>query len=109
MEVKECQYQNENQIKKPLKLFYYLITLTKFRVAILLFLHLDKRLRRCSNQTEPGSSHMTSPDDVAGLNSPTMFDSFEEIELHPLEHHRTLKSKRSRDGENTRVRSEDIR
>lgn len=50
---------------------------------------------------------MTSPDDAAGLDSPTMFDSFEEIELHPLEHHRAPKSKRSRDGENTRVRSED--
>lgn len=52
---------------------------------------------------------MTSPDDVAGFDSPTMFDSFEEIELHPLEHHRTPKSKRSRDGENTRVRSKDLR
>lgn len=48
---------------------------------------------------------MTSSDDVVGFDSPTLFDSFEEMELHPLERHRTLKSKRSRDGENTRVRS----
>lgn len=66
----------------------------------------EKRLRRCSNQTEPGSSHMRSPDDVAGLDVPTMFDSFEEIELHSLEHHQSQKSKRNREGENTRVRSE---
>lgn len=51
---------------------------------------------------------MTSADDVAGFDSSTLFDSFEEMELHPLERHRTLKSKRSRDGENTRVRSKDV-
>lgn len=50
---------------------------------------------------------MTSSDDVAGFDSSPLFDSFEEMELHPLEHHRTLRSKRSREGENTRVRSED--
>nr|XP_046230647.1 uncharacterized protein LOC124051379 [Scatophagus argus] len=68
----------------------------------------EMRLRRCPNQVEPGCSHMTSPDDVAGLESPTVFDSFEEMELHPLEHHRPLKSKRSRDGENTRVRMKNV-
>lgn len=50
---------------------------------------------------------MTSSDDAAGFDSSTLFDSFEEMELHPLEQHRTLRSKRSREGENTRVRSED--
>ncbi|XP_042364622.1 uncharacterized protein LOC121959416 [Plectropomus leopardus] len=62
----------------------------------------------CSNQKEPGSSHVPSSDEVAGIDSPTMFDSFEEMELHPLDQHRTLKSKRSRDGENTRVRMKNV-
>ncbi|KAG7216602.1 hypothetical protein INR49_023311, partial [Caranx melampygus] len=68
----------------------------------------EKRWPRCSNQTDPGSSHMTSSDDVAGFDSSTLFDSFEEMELHPLEHHRTLRSKRSREGENTRVRMKNV-
>lgn len=51
---------------------------------------------------------MTSPDDVEEFDSPPLFDSFEEMELHPVERHRTLKTKRSRDGENTRVRSKDM-
>ncbi|XP_040014177.1 uncharacterized protein LOC120806794 [Xiphias gladius] len=68
----------------------------------------EKRWPRYSNQMDPGSSHMTSSDDVAGFDSPTLFDSFEEMELHPLEHHRTLKSKRSREGENTRVRMKNV-
>ncbi|XP_070845781.1 coiled-coil domain-containing protein 106 [Chaetodon trifascialis] len=68
----------------------------------------EKRRTHCSNQMEPGSSHMTSTDDVAGFDSSTLFDSFEEMELHPLERHRILKSKRSRDGENTRVRMKNV-
>ncbi|XP_022622327.1 uncharacterized protein KIAA1958 homolog [Seriola dumerili] len=68
----------------------------------------EKRWPRCSNQTDPGSSNMTSSDEVAGFDSPTLFDSFEEMELHPLEHHRTLRSKRSREGENTRVRMKNV-
>ncbi|KAI3361970.1 hypothetical protein L3Q82_012321, partial [Scortum barcoo] len=68
----------------------------------------EKKWPRCPNQVEPGSSHMTSSDDVAGFESPTLFDSFEEMDLHPLERHRTLKSKRSRDGENTRVRMKNV-
>ncbi|XP_073334483.1 uncharacterized protein [Pagrus major] len=68
----------------------------------------ERRLHRRTNQMEPGSSHMTSPDDVAGSDSPTLFDSFEEMDLHPLECHRILKSKRSRDGENTRVRMKNV-
>lgn len=68
----------------------------------------EKRWPRCSNQMEPGSSHMTSSDDVTGFDSPTLFDSFDEIELHPLERHRTLKSKGTRDGENTRVRMKNV-
>ncbi|KAK5851825.1 hypothetical protein PBY51_023348 [Eleginops maclovinus] len=57
---------------------------------------------------EKRSSLMPSSDDVAGVDSPTLFDSFEEMELHPLDHQRTLKSKRSRDGENTRVRMKNV-
>ncbi|XP_038585882.1 coiled-coil domain-containing protein 106-like [Micropterus salmoides] len=68
----------------------------------------EKRWSRCSNQTEPGSSQMTSPDDVEEFDSPPLFDSFEEMELHPVERHRTLKTKRSRDGENTRVRMKNV-
>ncbi|XP_076019780.1 uncharacterized protein kiaa1958 [Genypterus blacodes] len=68
----------------------------------------EKRLPRPSNQMEAGSSHVVSLDDVAGFDSPALFDSFEEVELHPLDHHRTVKSKRSRDGENTRVRMKNV-
>ncbi|KAM8744476.1 uncharacterized protein kiaa1958 isoform 1-T3 [Acanthopagrus schlegelii] len=68
----------------------------------------ERRLHRRSNQMEPGSSNMTSPDDVAGSDSATLFDSFEEMDLHPLECHRIQKSKRSRDGENTRVRMKNV-
>ncbi|GAA6224642.1 uncharacterized protein KIAA1958 homolog isoform X1 [Lates japonicus] len=68
----------------------------------------EKRWPRCSNQMDPGSSHMTSSDDVAGFDSPTLFDSFEEMELHPLEHHRHQKIKRTREGENTRVRMKNV-
>lgn len=81
---------------------------SRFGVVIFLFLVLERRSHRRSNQMEPGSSHMTSPDDVARSDSATLFDSFEEMDLHPLECHRILKSKRSRDGENTRVRSKDL-
>ncbi|KAK9532762.1 hypothetical protein VZT92_010131 [Zoarces viviparus] len=68
----------------------------------------EKRWPCSSNPMEPGSSHMPSPDDVAGADSPTLFDSFEEVELYPLDRHRTLKSKRSRDGENPRVRMKNV-
>lgn len=46
-------------------------------------------------------------DEGAAFESPALFDSFEEVELLPTERQRTIKiaSKRSRDGENTRVRS----
>ncbi|XP_053196244.1 uncharacterized protein LOC128380452 isoform X2 [Scomber japonicus] len=68
----------------------------------------EKRLPRCSNQMEPGSSHMTSSDDVTGFDTSTLFDSFDETDFHPVERHRTLKSKGSRDGENTRVRMKNV-
>ncbi|XP_031601638.1 uncharacterized protein LOC116324978 [Oreochromis aureus] len=68
----------------------------------------EKRWPRCSTQVEPESSHMASSDDVCRFDSPTLFDSFEEVELQPLERHRTPKSKRSRDGENTRVRMKNV-
>lgn len=70
----------------------------------------DKRRTLSSSQMEAGSSHqiITSiPEEGAAFDSPALFDSFEEVELHPLDRQRTIKisSKRSRDGENTRVRS----
>ncbi|XP_068609066.1 coiled-coil domain-containing protein 106-like [Brachionichthys hirsutus] len=68
----------------------------------------EKRLHRFSNQMEPGGSQAASPEDVAGFDSPTMFDSFEEMELHPPEHHRPPRSKRSRDGESPRVRMKNV-
>ncbi|KAM8828490.1 uncharacterized protein kiaa1958 isoform 2-T2 [Spinachia spinachia] len=69
----------------------------------------EKRWPCCSDPIEPGSSHMPSSDEVAGVDSPTPFDSFEEMELPPVDHgHRTLKSKRSRDGENPRVRMKNV-
>ncbi|KAM4634435.1 uncharacterized protein kiaa1958 [Polymixia lowei] len=68
----------------------------------------EKRRPHSSNQMEPGSSQMSFPDDAAAFDSPALFDSFEEVELHPLERHMSLKSKRSRDGENTRVRMKNV-
>ncbi|KAL6097089.1 kiaa1958 [Pungitius sinensis] len=69
----------------------------------------EKRWPCCSDPMEAGSSHVPSSDDVQGVDSPMLFDSFEEIELHPLDHgHRTLKSKRCRDGENPRVRMKNV-
>lgn len=68
----------------------------------------DKRRAHSSNHMEPGSSHMTSFVEEAAFDSPVLFDSFEDVELHPLERHRGLKSKRSRDGENTRVRMKNV-
>ena len=73
-----------------------------------IYLILEKRRPRCPNPMEPGSSHMISPEDVAGIDSPTLFDSFEEMELAPMERPRTLKSRRSRDGENPRDRSKNM-
>ncbi|XP_056136360.1 uncharacterized protein LOC130112867 isoform X2 [Lampris incognitus] len=67
----------------------------------------EKNRPHSSSQMEPGSTHKTS-DDVTPFDSPALFDSFEEVELHPLEPRRALKSKRSRDGENTRVRMKNV-
>ncbi|KAF4107966.1 uncharacterized protein LOC131548164 isoform X4 [Onychostoma macrolepis] len=73
----------------------------------------DKRRTLSSSQMEAGSSHqiITSiPEEGAAFDSPALFDSFEEVELHPLDRQRTIKisSKRSRDGENTRVRMKNV-
>ncbi|XP_067254365.1 uncharacterized protein [Chanodichthys erythropterus] len=73
----------------------------------------DKRRTLSSGQMEAGSSHqiITSiPEEGAPFDSPALFDSFEEVELHPLDRQRTIKisSKRSRDGENTRVRMKNV-
>ncbi|XP_028828416.1 uncharacterized protein kiaa1958 isoform X3 [Denticeps clupeoides] len=72
----------------------------------------EKRRGHPSSQMEPGSSHQlisTFPDDAVQFESPALFDSFEEVELHPLDRQRTIKiSKRSREGENTRVRMKNV-
>ncbi|XP_051794171.1 uncharacterized protein LOC110965211 isoform X2 [Acanthochromis polyacanthus] len=66
----------------------------------------EKRWPRCSNQMEAGSSHKTSSEDVGGFDLPPLFDSSDEMELRPVEHH--PKTKRSRDGENPRVRMKNV-
>ncbi|XP_056094953.1 uncharacterized protein LOC130073521 isoform X3 [Rhinichthys klamathensis goyatoka] len=73
----------------------------------------DKRRTLSSSQMEACSSHqiITSiPEEGAPLDSPALFDSFEEVELLPRDRQRTIKisSKRSRDGENTRVRMKNV-
>ncbi|XP_066507376.1 uncharacterized protein KIAA1958 isoform X1 [Hoplias malabaricus] len=73
----------------------------------------DKRRGHPSSQMEAGSSHqLIGPFAEEGnqFESPALFDSFEEVELHPLERQRTIKvsSKRNRDGENTRVRMKNV-
>ncbi|XP_059395992.1 uncharacterized protein LOC132127843 isoform X3 [Carassius carassius] len=73
----------------------------------------DKRRTLSSSQMESGSSHQiiaSIPEEGAVFDPPALFDSFEEVELHPLDRQRTIKisSKRSRDGENTRVRMKNV-
>ncbi|XP_058268768.1 uncharacterized protein KIAA1958 isoform X1 [Hemibagrus wyckioides] len=73
----------------------------------------DKRRVHPSGQMEAGSSHQligSFPDEGAPFESPALFDSFEEVEVHPLDRQRTIKisSKRNRDGENTRVRMKNV-
>ncbi|XP_038843365.1 uncharacterized protein LOC120042618 isoform X2 [Salvelinus namaycush] len=74
----------------------------------------EKRCGHSSSQMEVGlgsSTHMGvgfSDEGVVFENS-ALFESFEEVELHPLDRHRVMKSsKRSRDGENTRVRMKNV-
>ncbi|XP_072514489.1 uncharacterized protein [Salminus brasiliensis] len=73
----------------------------------------EKRRVHPSSQMEAGTSHQligSFPEETAPFEPPALFDSFEEVELHPLERQRTIKvsSKRSRDGENTRVRMKNV-
>uniref|UniRef100_A0A673Z985 Uncharacterized protein n=1 Tax=Salmo trutta TaxID=8032 RepID=A0A673Z985_SALTR len=75
----------------------------------MLLLRPEKRRGLSSSQMELGtgsSSHMGVgfPDEGVAFDNPALFDSFEEVELH-----RVMKSsKRSRDGENTRVRMKNV-
>eukprot|EP00063_Salmo_salar_P028052 XP_014002887.1 PREDICTED: uncharacterized protein LOC106572866 [Salmo salar] len=75
----------------------------------MLLLRPEKRRGLSSSQMELGtgsSSHMGVgfPDEGVAFENPALFDSFEEVELH-----RVMKSsKRSRDGENTRVRMKNV-
>ncbi|KAM6984676.1 uncharacterized protein kiaa1958 [Aplochiton taeniatus] len=68
----------------------------------------EKRGPHPSNQMAPGSSHTAYPEDAIAFDAPVLFDSFEEVEIHPVERHRDLKTKRNRDGENTRVRMKNV-
>ncbi|XP_062870093.1 uncharacterized protein LOC134332389 isoform X2 [Trichomycterus rosablanca] len=74
----------------------------------------EKRRAHSSSQMEAGSSHQqlisSFPDEGGPFESPALFDSFEDVELHPLERQRPIKisSKRNRDGENTRVRMKNV-
>lgn len=68
----------------------------------------EKRGPHASNQMGPGSSHTVFPEDAAAFDAPILFDSFEEVEIHPVDRHRDIKTKRSRDGENTRVRMKNV-
>ncbi|XP_037403212.1 uncharacterized protein KIAA1958 isoform X1 [Pygocentrus nattereri] len=73
----------------------------------------EKRRGHPSSQMEAGSSHQligSFPEEGAPFEPPALFDSFEEVELHPLDRQRTIKisSKRNRDGENTRVRMKNV-
>eukprot|EP00063_Salmo_salar_P019662 XP_013994497.1 PREDICTED: coiled-coil domain-containing protein 106-like [Salmo salar] len=57
------------------------------------------------------STHMGAgfPDEGVVFENSALFESFEEVEIHPLDRHRVMKSsKRSRDGENTRVRMKNV-
>lgn len=75
------------------------------------FFKSENRRAHSSSHMEAGSSHQqlisSFPDEGTPFESPALFDSFEDVELHPLERQRPIKisSKRNRDGENTRVRS----
>ncbi|KAG7477157.1 hypothetical protein MATL_G00091150 [Megalops atlanticus] len=72
----------------------------------------EKRRGQSSSHPEPSSSRQHLPiysDDAPAFESPALFDSFDEMEVHPNERHKTIKtSKRSREGENTRVRMKNV-
>ncbi|XP_029548321.1 uncharacterized protein LOC115149523 isoform X2 [Salmo trutta] len=74
----------------------------------------EKRCGHSSSQMEVGlgsSTHMGAgfPDEGVVFENSALFESFEEVEIHPLDRHRVMKSsKRSRDGENTRVRMKNV-
>ncbi|KAJ8402067.1 hypothetical protein AAFF_G00373020 [Aldrovandia affinis] len=72
----------------------------------------EKRRSHTSSQQEPSSSRQHLPlyaDETPAFESPVLFDSFDEIEIHPHERQKTVKiSKRNREGENTRVRMKNV-
>ncbi|KAG9354070.1 hypothetical protein JZ751_012194 [Albula glossodonta] len=72
----------------------------------------EKRRSQTSSQQEPSGSRQHLPlysDETPSFESPALFDSFDEIDIHPNERHRTIKtSKRNREGENTRVRMKNV-
>ncbi|KAJ8260953.1 hypothetical protein COCON_G00166760 [Conger conger] len=72
----------------------------------------EKRRAQGSSHQEPSGSRQQVPmhcDETAVFESPALFDSFDEIELHQSERPKMVKTpKRNRDGENTRVRMKNV-
>ncbi|XP_063065811.1 uncharacterized protein LOC134457768 [Engraulis encrasicolus] len=71
----------------------------------------EKRRAHSSNQMEAGSSQQPMAvyvEEGGHMESPALFDSFEDVEFLPVERQRIKISKRSREGENTRVRMKNV-
>lgn len=70
----------------------------------------EKRRPHPSNQMEAGSSHqlINYVEEGGPFDSSAHFDSFEEMELHPIDRQRIKLAKRCREGENTRVRMKNV-
>lgn len=81
-------------------------------LAVILYMYLfftEKRRGQSTSHPEPSGSRQHIPmysDETPAFESPAIFDSFDEIELHHNERPKIVKTpKRNREGENTRVRS----
>ncbi|KAJ8347187.1 hypothetical protein SKAU_G00285880 [Synaphobranchus kaupii] len=72
----------------------------------------EKRRSQTNSQQEPSGSRQHLPmysDETPVFESPALFDSFDEMELHQNERHKMVKTpKRNREGENTRVRMKNV-
>ncbi|XP_035246848.1 proline-rich protein 12 isoform X3 [Anguilla anguilla] len=72
----------------------------------------EKRRGQTNRQQEPSGSRQHVPmysDETPAFESPALFDSFDEIELHQNERPKIVKNpKRNREGENTRVRMKNV-
>ncbi|XP_048874682.1 uncharacterized protein KIAA1958 isoform X1 [Brienomyrus brachyistius] len=72
----------------------------------------EKRRPHVPSQPEPSGSSQHSgvfPDESVSFESPVLFDSFDEMDMRAGERQKTIKSSRkSREGENTRVRMKNV-